>query len=87
MTTVGQFRPDVFPVPQLIVLVSEVLNNCLQCFDTVGWAAGRASGLYKKSGGVPAWLSVWLSGYLLYSLYYLQCFDAVGWAAGRASGL
>ena len=67
MTTVGQFRPDVFPVPQLIVLVSEVLNNCLQCFDTVGWAAGRASGLYKKSGGVPAWLSVWLSGYLLYS--------------------
>jgi len=20
---------------------------CLQCFDTVGWAAGRASGLYK----------------------------------------
>ena len=20
-------------------------NNCLQCFDTVGWAAGRASGL------------------------------------------
>ena len=25
----------------------------LQCFDTVGWAAGRAS------GGVLAWLSVW----------------------------
>ena len=22
-------------------------NNCLQCFDAVGWAAGRASGLYK----------------------------------------
>ena len=21
--------------------------TCLQCFDTVGWAAGRASGLYK----------------------------------------
>ena len=20
---------------------------CLQCFDTVGWVAGRASGLYK----------------------------------------
>ena len=20
---------------------------CLQCFDAVGWAAGRASGLYK----------------------------------------
>jgi len=25
--------------------------NCLQCFDTVGWAAG--------SSGVLAWLSVW----------------------------
>ena len=22
-----------------------VLNFCLQCFDAVGWAAGRASGL------------------------------------------
>jgi len=31
---------------------------CLQCFDAVGWAAGRASGL-KLSGGVVAWLSVW----------------------------
>ena len=31
----------------------------LQCFDAVGWAAGRASGLQKKSGGVLAWLSVW----------------------------
>ena len=30
--------------------------SCLQCFDTVGWAAGRASGL---SGGVLVWLSVW----------------------------
>jgi len=30
-----------------------------QCFDAVGWAAGRASGLYKLSGGVLAWLSVW----------------------------
>ena len=32
---------------------------CLHCFDTVGWAAGRASGLQKLSGGVLAWLSVW----------------------------
>jgi len=32
----------------------------LRCFDAVGWAAGRASGLYKKlSGGVLAWLSPW----------------------------
>jgi len=22
-----------------------IMNNCLQCFDAVGWAAGRASGL------------------------------------------
>ena len=34
--------------------------TCLQCFDTVGWAAGRASGLWKNlSGGVLVWLSVW----------------------------
>ena len=32
---------------------------CLQCFDAVGWAAGRASGLKKLSGGVLAWLLVW----------------------------
>ena len=35
------------------------LSVCLQCFDAVGWAAGRASGLQKQSGGVLAWLSVW----------------------------
>ena len=34
--------------------------RCLQCFDTIGWAAGRASGLWKNlSGGMLAWLSVW----------------------------
>ena len=32
------------------------INRLLQCFDAVGWAAGRASGL---TGGVLAWLSVW----------------------------
>jgi len=26
-----------------------VLIHCLQSFDTVGWAAGRASGLLKKT--------------------------------------
>ena len=30
---------------------------CLQCFDAVGWAAGRASGLQKLSGGVLVWFS------------------------------
>jgi len=33
------------------------LNCCLQCFDAVGWAAGRAS-----SGGMLVWLSVWGEG-------------------------
>ena len=33
--------------------------QCLQCFDAVGWATGRASGLQKLSGRVLAWLSVW----------------------------
>jgi len=27
-----------------------ILLHSLQCFDTVGWATGRASGLYKKLG-------------------------------------
>jgi len=31
----------------------------LQCFDAVGWVAGRASGRKKLSGGFLAWLSVW----------------------------
>jgi len=31
----------------------------LQCFDTVGWASGRVSGLYKLSDEVLVWLSVW----------------------------
>ena len=30
-----------------------------QCFDSDGWAAGRAVGLKKLSDGVLAWLSVW----------------------------
>ena len=28
-----------------IFLIGEHLAKCLQCFDTVGWVAGRASGL------------------------------------------
>jgi len=30
---------------------------CLQCFDAVGWVAGRSSGLWKLSGEVLAYLS------------------------------
>jgi len=33
--------------------------KCRQCFDAVGWALGRASGLQKFSDEVLAWLSVW----------------------------
>ena len=33
--------------------------TCLQCFDAVGWATGRASGLWKTEWWVLAWLSVW----------------------------
>ena len=29
----------------LIFQSSDLQEECLQCFDTVGWAAGRASGL------------------------------------------
>ena len=53
--------------PLLFVIVMEalarefrvalVLPFCLQCFDAVGWASGRASGLKKLSGGMLAWLS------------------------------
>jgi len=38
--------------------VTVLLSHCLQCFDAVGWAAGRAA-CKKLSGGVLAWLSVW----------------------------
>jgi len=33
--------------------------SCFQSFDAVGWAAGRASGLWKLRSGVLAWLCVW----------------------------
>jgi len=36
-----------------------IIHNCLHCFDVDGWAAKMVSGLYKLSGEVLAWLSVW----------------------------
>ena len=33
--------------------------QCLQCFDTVGWAKEGHPACKKLSGGVLAWLSVW----------------------------
>ena len=38
-------------MPSLLLVISSgayCLTVCLQCFDTVGWAAGRASSLKKK---------------------------------------
>jgi len=32
---------------------------CLQCFDAVGWVAGRHMAFKNLSGEVLAWLSVW----------------------------
>jgi len=41
------------------LFTSICLQQPLQCFDAVALAAGRASGLYKLTGKVLAWLSVW----------------------------
>jgi len=32
------------------IIFTLICTSCLQCFDTVGWVAGRASSLYKKWG-------------------------------------
>jgi len=29
----------------VVVVVVVLVESCLQCFETVGWVAGRASGL------------------------------------------
>ena len=51
-----QKEPAAVSSAAFILYCSMVL--CLQCFDAVGWAAGRASACKKLSGGVLAWLSV-----------------------------
>ena len=33
--------------------------GCFQCFNTVGWASGRACGRQKLSDEVLVWLSGW----------------------------
>ena len=48
---------DFAPVCNLPALYMMTIS--LQCFDAVGWVAGRASACKKLSGGVLAWLSVW----------------------------
>ena len=34
-----------YPVKNLMIVFRFGFAECLQCFDAVGWAAGRASGL------------------------------------------
>ena len=36
-------------LPVVAFSISCVTIICLQCFDAVGWAAGRASGLHVKT--------------------------------------
>ena len=38
---------NVVSVLDIITTLVVISIKCLQCFDAVGWAAGRASGLYK----------------------------------------
>ena len=44
-----------------VTIIRLMLYTCLQCFDAVRWAAGRASGLQKiwGDGGGEHWL-VWM---------------------------
>jgi len=43
-------------VPNFVEI--DMLLQCLQCFDSVGWQEGHPA-CKKLSGGVLAWLSVW----------------------------
>ena len=49
----------IFYLFYLFISPSVLLFYSLQCFDTVGWASGRASGLQKLTDEVLVWLSVW----------------------------
>jgi len=41
----AKYRVDKLPEGSTLIFVDTCTRNCLQCFDAVGWAAGRASGL------------------------------------------
>ena len=41
----------------------------LQCFDSVVWESGRASGLYRLSDEVLVWLSVWSEVHIVCILF------------------
>jgi len=42
----------------VLILLEQAGRMCLQCFDTVGWASGKASGLQKLGDEVLLWLSI-----------------------------
>ena len=47
-------------VAECAYFITRLSTSALKhCFDAVGWASGRASGLQKLSDGVLVWLSVW----------------------------
>ena len=46
-------------------------NMLLQCYDTVAWASGTASGLEKMSDGVLLWLSVYSEVQIVSRTVYL----------------
>jgi len=43
----------------VLIVILVVVAVVLQCFDAVGWAAGRASACKKLSGEVMSSFSVW----------------------------
>ena len=45
----SSFLAEVVDVRLLLFLILACPTYCLQCFDTVGWASGRASGLACKN--------------------------------------
>jgi len=45
LSDLSHFNIKIFVKPCSLLLFVRLLVICLQCFDTVGWASGRASGL------------------------------------------
>jgi len=45
ISTHRRFLALCYSTPIIELLLTLVIHLCLQCFDAVGWAAGRASGL------------------------------------------
>ena len=51
---------DAVEIKSTIPTVIQLYAFALQCFNTVGWAAGIASAHKQLSGGTLAWLCVWV---------------------------